>query len=96
MEFFVDSETPAEELQQIRDAIEKLINTCGLSEVKYLESDVVYIENSIVIHGTFELLELIISPLLDREELVLSNEMDENLALNCSSAVIYPLYEEKQ
>jgi len=95
MEFFVDDTTPAEKLTEIRDAIEGLINSCGLCEVKYLESDVVYIEDSIVIHGTFELLELIISPLLDREELVLSDEMEENIALNCSSAVVYPLYEEK-
>jgi len=52
---------------------------------------VVYIENSIVIHGSYELLELIISPLLDNEDLVLSDENDEELALNCSSAVVYPL-----
>jgi len=91
MEFFADSETPAEELEQIREAINELINSCGTCEVRYLDSDVVYIENSIVIHGSYELLELIISPLLDNEDLVLSDENDEELALNCSSAVVYPL-----
>ncbi len=95
MEFFVDSTTSAETLEEIRLAIRKLISSCGMCEVRYEESPVLNMEKSIVLHGAYELLEVILSPLIDDKNLILADDSLDEFALSKSSAVIYPLYEEK-
>lgn len=95
MEFFVDSTTSTETLEEIRRAIRQLIATCGMCEVRYEESPVLSIEKSIVLHGAFELLEVILSPLIDDKNLILAEDSQGEFSLSRSSAVIYPLYEEK-
>ena len=96
MEYFIDTETQSEEIEEIRQQVRDMIAKCGLSEVRYDESPVVAIENTITLHGTYELLEVVISPLLDNEELIVANNLSEELMMNCSSAVIYPLIEDKR
>jgi hypothetical protein len=95
MEFFLDTETSLEEMDEIRTEIRDMIAKCGLSEVRYDENPVMNVDRSIVLHGTFELIELIVSPLLSEEDLIEANDLDEELMMNCSSAVIYPLFEER-
>lgn len=96
MEFNIGEHSTAEEFNLVREEILKLINTCGICEVRLEKNPVIAIDRSIVIHGERELLIMLIDPLLSRTDLNFSPEQEEGeFDPDCGTAIIYPLYEEK-